>query len=647
MGIFFFSSILHGQYRVKTYDISKTITSLKSTDFGHLQYGTSNGELGLYDGIILDRQQNFNASIIDIKYQNNQTFILTSKGLFTTKNNKKTLQSPNNLHVLDYSNDEKMLLTTSGVFEKSGSDFIPNREEFYDINEIKNGRFFEVDKVNILWLDRAVYIKDKSWRELVLHTKSDISVTAQNDKLFISDKKGIVSFGKEGSIDTLYRTDSIGLSKIFGIGEYNLLYCADNQVGIFNIRSRELTHIRELNTELIHATTVDKWNNIWIAAGSYLYQIIDSKNIETFDPPEINISSVKVNGDYHSTKETVALDNGNNDLEISYEGIQLTRPQELVYQTKLTKSNSLSNNVGFNEWSEASKKTEAEYRNLVAGKYRFQVRATVDNKYYTYAETINIRVNDNTVQYYWLAGLLGALGILLTAVFFNSRYNRLKEKSAQERKLLIQENKMLNLQQKALQLQMNPHFVFNALNSIQGLIAREDNKKARKYLQQFSSMMRSVLNQSREEKITLEDEIAYLKSYLSLEQMANNQSFDYEIIEDPNVEDGISIPAMIIQPFIENAIIHGVKGLKERRGKINIYFVQYGENLKCTISDNGLGRKAAAENKISSHKSVALNVVNERLKGKGVRNNPVKYSDKQDEYGNPIGTVVEITLPIS
>ncbi len=647
VGIFLFSSVLHGQYRVKTYDISKTITSLKSTEFGYLQYGTSTGELGLYDGIILDRQQNFNATIVDIQYKNYQTFILTSKGLFTIKGNKKTLQSPNNLHVLDYSQDQNTLLTTAGIFEKSSNDFVPNREEFYNVNEIKNGGFFEVDKTNFLWLDRAVYIKDKSWREFVLHPKSDISVTAQNHKLFISDSKGITSFGTEGSIDTLYRTDSIGLTKIFGIGDYNLLYCADNQVGIFNARSRELTNIRELNTELIHTVTVDKWDNIWIAAGSYLYQIIDSKNIENYDPPEINISSIKVNGETQTTEETVTLDNGNNDLEISYEGIHLTRPQELVYQTKLTKSNSLSDNENFNEWSEASKKNEAKYRNLDAGKYRFQVRATVDNKYYTYAETINIRINDDTVQYYWLAGLLGALGILLTAVFFNSRYNRLKEKSDQERKLLIQENKMLNLQQKALQLQMNPHFVFNALNSIQGLIAKEDNKKARRYLQQFSSMMRSVLNQSREEKISLEDEVAYLKSYLSLEQMANNESFDFEIIEDSNIEDGISIPTMIIQPFIENAIIHGVKGLKERRGKINVRFDQDGGNIRCTISDNGLGRKAAAQNKVSTHKSVALDVVRERLTGKGVRNNPVKYTDMQDQQGSPAGTDVEITIPIS
>ena len=646
VGVILFSTVLHGQYRVKNHDISKTITTLKSTDFGYLQYGTSDGELGLYDGIILDRKEKFNASIVDIRNSNGLFQVLTSKGLFTIKDNKHTLQSPNNLHIIDISADQNILITTAGIFEKSGSDYTPSREEFYNINEIRNGGFFYEGKTEYLWIDRKVFVKDKSWRTFVLHPQSDIIVTSQKNKLIISDDQGIVSLDNRGTVDTLYQTDSIGLTKIFALNGTELLYCADNQLSIFNTRNQELTHIKELNTELVNAVTVDKWENIWVAAGSYLYQIIDTKGTKNQDPPEIKISSLQVNGKTQPCDQTVVFDKGDNDLDISFEGIHLSRPQDLVYQTKLSKSNNLSANQSTNKWTKPSKKKEIEYRNLEAGKYRFQVRATVDNKYHTYAKTVDIRVNDDTVQYYWLAGLLGALGILLTAVFFNTRYNRLKEKSDQERKLLLQENKMLNLQQKALQLQMNPHFVFNALNSIQGLIAKEDNKKARRYLQQFSSMMRGVLNQSREEKISLDDEIAYLNSYLSLEQMANNDSFDFDILANPDVEDGINIPTMIIQPFIENAIFHGVKGLKERRGKITVVFGQDGEYLKCEISDNGLGRKAAAKNKVSTHKSVAIDVVNERLKGRGIKGNPVKYSDKLDEQGDPIGTVVVITVPL-
>ncbi len=642
LGVFLFSSTIYGQYRVKTIDLSKTITALKTTEAGYLQYGTATGELGLYDGIVLDRSASFNSSIQGIQ----DDYIMTSGGLFTLDKEKKILQSPNNLRVLDYNSKLNMLLTTSGVFNKSGNDFIPNREEFYDINEVQNGKFFEVAGVDYLWIDRSIYVKDKSWKEFILHPRSEISVTSQKDKLIISDHTSIVSVADGGSIDTLYRSDTIGLTKIYALNRSDLLYCADNQVGIFNSQDKELTNIRELNTALINAVAVDRWENVWIAAGSYLYQVIDAENTKNQEPPKIMISHIQVNGRSQAKEKPIVLENENNDLEISYRGVHLTRPQDLVYQYKLSKSNTSAGNENQNKWSKPSKKREAEFRNLDPGKFRFQVRATVDDVYHTYSRTIDIRVNDDSVQYYWLAGLLGALGVFLTAIFFNARYNRLKEKSDQERKLLMQENKMLSLQQTALQLQMNPHFVFNALNSIQGLIAKEDNKKARRYLQQFSSMMRSVLNQSREEKISLEEEIAYLKSYLSLEQMANNDSFDFDIIIDPNVEHGIDIPTMIIQPFIENAIIHGVKGFKERRGVITVHFDQDGEKIKCTISDNGQGRKAAAHNKVSSHKSVALDVVRERLTGKGIKTNPIEYTDKHSQQGSPIGTEVEITIPI-
>ena len=234
------------------------------------------------------------------------------------------------------------------------------------------------------------------------------------------------------------------------------------------------------------------------------------------------------------------------------------------------------------------------------------------------------------------------------ALFFNSRYNTLKQKSEQDRKRLIQENKMLTLQQKALQLQMNPHFVFNSLNSIQGLIANEDNQKARRYLQEFSTMMRSVLNQSREETILLSEEVKYLKSYLNLEQMANNNKFDWDVEIDPGIDDDIRIPTMIIQPFVENAILHGVKTLKERRGKIQLNFEADGSKIRCKVVDNGIGRVAAGRLKSSNHRSVAIDVVKERLRSKlnVSREAPIRYSDVLDESQNVIGTEVVISIPI-
>lgn len=651
IGLFLSDSTI-AQYRTKPFDITKSITALENTTESHLLYGCANGEIGYYDGLQFYKTGNLKGRINDIKVDNGVILYLTENGLHQFENGKSKLLSANNLSILDIDRIGNTLVTTNGIYLKSGNDFLPDREEFYEVSDITEGDIFSLGKEQYLRTDRKIYKKKKSWREFVLHPEPDFGLLNWNeDKMIIADKSSIVTFDSEGYVDSLYRMDTVALSKIFDIQNSKLLFCANDQLGIFDVRKKELNNFYSVSTDLITDAVVDDWDNIWIAAGSYLYQAINTSSEKSLKPPSIKIKNISVNGITKDVSQNISLKPGNNDIEVSYNAIQLTAPQELEYQTKLSKpiggqyNESIS---GMNEWSTPSKEREVEYRNLTAGKYKFELRATIDGNYFTYTPPVSIRVQDDSIQKYWLFGLLGALGILLSALFFNSRYNRLKEKSDQERQLLLQKNKMLTLQQKALQLQMNPHFVFNALNSIQGLIAKEDNKNARKYLQQFSSMMRSVLNQSRQEKISLEDEVAYLKSYLSLEKMANNDQFDYEVYVDDSIEDGLQIPTMIIQPFIENAILHGVKGLAERRGQITVSFSQDKNKVICIVRDNGIGREAASKNKSSSHKSVALDVVKERLSSTKAdkSSNPVTYQDVLNSDGNVVGTEVSVIISI-
>lgn len=640
------------QYRTKPFDISKSITVLQNTEEGHLLYGTETGEVGYYDGLQFYKTDNLKGRINDIKVDNNTIQYLTEYGLYQVEDEKTKLISTNNISILDIDRVGNTLVTSNGIYLKSGNDFIPDREDFYDLSDIKLGNIFSIGSYKYLRADRTIYKKNKSWKEFVLHPEPDFSMAEWNkDKMIIADRTSIVTFDNGGYVDSLYLMDTVQTTKIFNLHNSQLLLCADDQVGLFDVRKRELTNIYKVKTDLITDVELDNWDNIWISAGSYLYQLVNTASPKSKKPPTINITNISINGVSEDIGQNITLKTGNNDIEISYSAVQLTEPQELEYQAKISKPTGSRYNetiAGMNEWSTPSKEKEVEYRNLPSGKYKFELRASIDGKYYTYAKPISIRVQDDWIEKFWIMGLLGALGILLSALFFNNRYNKLKEKSTQERQRLTQQNKMLTLQQKALQLQMNPHFVFNALNSIQGLIAKEDNKNARRYLQQFSSMMRNVLNQSRQDNITLDDEVAYLNSYLSLEKMANNDQFDYEITVGDSVEDGIKIPTMIIQPFIENAILHGVKGLSQRRGKINVTFAQKGNKITCKIRDNGVGRKAAAKNKTSSHKSVALDVVKERLSSKksGGATSPVSYQDVLDADGKIVGTEVEVLMYI-
>ena len=199
---------------------------------------------------------------------------------------------------------------------------------------------------------------------------------------------------------------------------------------------------------------------------------------------------------------------------------------------------------------------------------------------------------------------------------------------------------------------MNPHFIFNALNSIQALISQKDNKAARYQLAKFSKLMRSILENSRSQTIPLEDEIQTLENYLTIECSSRGNTFDYEVIADDDIDiEEAMIPPMMLQPFVENAIIHGVAHLREN-GKVTVHFKKKNWTLECTISDNGIGRAKAKELKSqidAQHKSAALEVTQERLDILNKNSNvgkSLEIIDLVNADGSAGGTKVVVRLPI-
>jgi len=228
-----------------------------------------------------------------------------------------------------------------------------------------------------------------------------------------------------------------------------------------------------------------------------------------------------------------------------------------------------------------------------------------------------------------------------------------EQASRQKETEVLKLNKNLATSQlTALRAQMNPHFIFNALNSVQQYILQGNVDEANKYLSKFSRLQREILNNSDQQFIPLEKEKEMLELYLQLERLRFNDSFSYEIIFDENIEaDEIMVPPMIIQPFVENAIWHGLMP-KQGSKKVFIEFVQANDSLLyCTITDNGIGREAAAAIKqtgrVSKHKSKGLSLVYERLHILETQlNHPfgVSIQDLKNEDGTAAGTRISLTL---
>jgi tetratricopeptide (TPR) repeat protein len=225
-------------------------------------------------------------------------------------------------------------------------------------------------------------------------------------------------------------------------------------------------------------------------------------------------------------------------------------------------------------------------------------------------------------------------------------YNRMQLK-----KTLTLQKELAEYEQKALHLQMNPHFVFNCLGSISSFIVQNGTDSAIKYLSKFSKLMRLTLEYSKESLIPIDKEIESLQNYLELEQLRFNNKFNFSIIKSQEIEDDMALPPLLLQPFVENAIIHGVIPKKEM-GSIAVRFEIEKECLLCTVEDSGIGfqqSKAQKENSVAAHKSMALDITKKRLEMiESVTHQKanVTMEEIKNNQGEILGTKVTLHLPI-
>ncbi|HEY3385608.1 MAG TPA: histidine kinase [Saprospiraceae bacterium] len=248
---------------------------------------------------------------------------------------------------------------------------------------------------------------------------------------------------------------------------------------------------------------------------------------------------------------------------------------------------------------------------------------------------------------------------LLTAIAVLSA-NQIQRIHAEEEKLKAEMEVLLNKQKAAesrlqsLRLQMNPHFLFNALNSIQQMILANEEMVATKYLSRFSKLLRMILIHSDKETISLKEELDILKLYVELESVRFKEAFTYEINCDEEIDaDEVKIPTLLIQPFVENAIWHGLMH-KEGMRHLKIDFSDKGDYVECVVEDNGIGRQKAKEMKVRTgqdkkHTSKGIEVSLERMKAmhkNGGAKGSLEIIDLTDHTGNSLGTRVEIHLPI-
>ena len=293
-------------------------------------------------------------------------------------------------------------------------------------------------------------------------------------------------------------------------------------------------------------------------------------------------------------------------------------------------------------WTYAGTNREALFSDLKAGTYTLEVQARYPWQFWEQsAATYTFHIHQAIWRTIWFWLVIGLLLAGLLYLYVRDRWQRQKER-------LKLENDLLEMERKALRLQMNPHFIFNALDSISSFIFKKDPKMAVRYLNNFAKLMRLTLESSMEHIHPVETEVSILKNYLELEKLRFSGKFDYEIELDEELDYTIGLPPMLIQPHVENAILHGLKP-KTSQGFLQISFKLEGESLCCTIEDDGIGREKAKDlpNK-KAHRSMATQINKDRidLLRKSVDELiDLKIIDKYNQQGEACGTKVIIRLP--
>jgi tetratricopeptide (TPR) repeat protein len=310
-----------------------------------------------------------------------------------------------------------------------------------------------------------------------------------------------------------------------------------------------------------------------------------------------------------------------------------------MYLQKRDTSNAFKNYVIYKKYSDQFMKQSSSL-GLANAKIRYD--ADTRNKE---MQLLSLRVSNQRLLIYGYTGLFIlsiAIGIL---IFSRSKINAKRRISDMNRK--IAEITQANLRQ-----QMNPHFIFNTLNSIQYYMYQHDKLATNNYLTKFSSLMRKVLENSQHTSVPLRDELEALNLYLELEMIRFKDKFDYEIKVDEEIDTLLyKVPTMLIQPYVENSISHGLMP-SEGKGLVKINLKLENIYISCTIEDNGIGREAAQEIKRkreTNHNSLGTQIVTSRLDlVNALYGTSLKtiYTDLKNINGEPEGTRVEIQIPI-
>ncbi|HSG67093.1 MAG TPA: histidine kinase, partial [Bacteroidales bacterium] len=377
--------------------------------------------------------------------------------------------------------------------------------------------------------------------------------------------------------------------------------------------------------------------HIWLATSIGLVSF-DPKRVKPFlVPPIVKISSVQINGADSNIHQSYQLKPGHNDLHIEFQSISFRKSSAIKFRYKME---------GLVDGFVETVNNYADFPNLPAGKYTFSLAVSnIHNQWNELPTKLEFEIGKPLIQTtgFLIFLILSSLAILISLSLFLQRQRKIKAEARTE---------LARMEQRIFRLQMNPHFVFNALLAIQGFMYQRNVHDAGRYLTSFAKLIRHTLYGSSEELMPLDMEIEAMQYYLDLQRLRFNNNFEYSIeLGEGIYPETMKIPPLLIQPFLENAIEHGLQHKTNGKGELKLKFYRDDQGTVIEISDNGIGRERSAKmqkKKGRLHKSLGMNIVNKRITSlnKIMGNNiKLKVIDLNEKAHGSDGTIVRIYIP--
>lgn len=504
---------------------------------------------------------------------------------------------------------------------------------------------------NVTW-KKSFFKEDK-----ILNSRINFIHKDNSNNIWFAGTNGIAS----------YNIDTDSIKSYLSIDGYDL-YSANsivsdnkNRVWIGTMRGlhlwdgEKIKHLNSKNgfkTNEVLCLFFDKETNILYVGTSNGFSQVDVEAYDSYEHPAlpVKIIGLKAGDSVYTNYNNLEFEPEQNNVYLDFKAVNFSSPGTVKYKYKLN-----------DKWTE----TEDDFLNLVAlrhGSYEIQLMAKIKNSDWGKPSILSFIIKPQYDETWWFYS-----GIILFFVFtvFTVVMQWMKQKTKKISGQLELTEKINNLKHQALSAMMNPHFIFNALNSVQYLVNNQKNEEANDYIAMMARLIRKNLDTAGNAFILLDEEIERLKLYLEIEKLRFFEKFSYDIIADPDINThNTMIPNMIIQPFVENTLWHGIIN-SGSKGTVTVSFSFAGADftsalssdiksepamqmLMIKISDNGIGIIKAKENKKETHTSRGIEIIEERLKLLSAElklPSPIMIEDLSSRNRSSHGTEVIISLP--